>query len=141
MERVWKGSQFPAILSAKVKLFYTTCKTSFLYGCESWVLSLLMESKINAFAISCYKIMLGIKRQDCISNIAIYHVYSMTNTETLVYYVRKCQLDFLGHILRLQEEEPARRFVNIFFLNYKTKQKTKQNKYVKLLQGKPPELL
>ena len=55
--------------------------TIFLHGCESWVLSLDMESKINAFATSCYRIRLGIKRQDCISNIAI---YSMTNTESCV---------------------------------------------------------
>ena len=63
---------------------YTSASaTIFLYGCESWVLSLHMESKINAFATtSCYRIMLGIKRQDCISNIAI---YSMTNTEPLGY--------------------------------------------------------
>ena len=32
----------------------------------------------------------------------------MTNTEPLVYYVRKRQLGFLGHILHLPEEEPAR---------------------------------
>ena len=50
--------------------------------------------------------MLGI-RQDCIFNIAI---YSMTNTEPLLYYVRKCLLGFLEHILCLPEEEPARRY-------------------------------
>ena len=37
-------------------------------------------------------------------------IYSMINTEPLVYYVRKCQLSFLGHVLRLPEEEPARRY-------------------------------
>ena len=51
--------------------------------------------------------MLGIKWQDCISNSAI---YSMTITEPLGHYVRKCQLGFLGHILRLPEKEPARRY-------------------------------
>ena len=71
-ERLLKGSQLT--ISAKVKLFYT-CVTIFLYGCESWVLSLDRENKINTFATSCYRIMLGIKWQDCISNNAI---YSMT---------------------------------------------------------------
>ena len=60
--------------------------------CESWVLSLEMESKINAFTTSCYRITLGIKRQDCVSQQSY---YSMTNTEPLVYYVSKCQLGFL----------------------------------------------
>ena len=36
----------------------------------------------------------------------------MTNTEPLVYYVRKRQPDFLRHIPHLPEEEPARRFEN-----------------------------
>ena len=75
-------------ISAEGKLFYTTCVTILLYGCESWVIFPDTESKINAFATSCYRIMLGIKRQDCKSNIAI---YSMTNTEPLVNYVRKHQ--------------------------------------------------
>ena len=79
----------------------------FFYSSESWVLSLDIKSKINAIAASCYRIMLGMKLQDCISIIAI---HSMTNTEPLVYYVRKRQLGFLGHILRLLEEDPARRY-------------------------------
>ena len=57
-----------------------------------------MESEINVSASSCYMIMLNIKRKD-----------SMTNTEPLIYHVRNRQLRFLGHILRLPEEESARR--------------------------------
>ena len=34
----------------------------------------------------------------------------MTNTEPLIYHVRNYQLRFLGHILRLPEEEPASRY-------------------------------
>ena len=51
--------------------------------------------------------MFGIKLQDCISNNAI---FSITNTKHLVYYVRKCGLAFLGHILHFSEEKPARRY-------------------------------
>ena len=66
-----------------------------------------MESKINAFVISCDRIILGIKQYDFISNIAI---YSMTNTKPLVYHTRKRQLGFFGNILCLPEVEPARRY-------------------------------
>ena len=68
-----------------------------------------MESKINPFATSCYynRIILDVKRKDCVSNIII---YTMTNTEPFVHSMKKCQLDFLGHILRLSDEEPARRY-------------------------------
>ena len=51
LESLWNGSQIS--ISAKVKLFYTTWVTTFLYSCESWVLPLDMESKINAFTRSC----------------------------------------------------------------------------------------
>ena len=37
-------------------------------------------------------------------------MYTLTNTEPLVHLVRKRQLGFLGHILRLPEEEAARRY-------------------------------
>ena len=37
-------------------------------------------------------------------------IYSVTNTEPLIYHVRNRQLRFLGHILHLPEEEPASRY-------------------------------
>ena len=105
LERLWKCQQLP--ITTKVKLFKTTCVTILLYGCESWVISQDMESKINAFATSCYRIMLQIKRTDHIPNTTI---YDMTKTEPLINCVRNRQLRFLGHILRLPDEEPARRY-------------------------------
>ena len=89
LKRLWKGSQLS--ISAKVKLFCTTCVTIFLYGWGSWVLSLDMESKINAFSTFWYRNMLGIKRLDC-----IFANYSITSTEPLGYYVRRRQLGFLS---------------------------------------------
>ena len=88
-----------------VKLFNTTCVTILLYGCESWVISQDMENKINAFATSCYRVVLNIKRIDHVLNTT---VYSMTNTVPVIHMVRHRQLKFLGHILRMSKEEPAR---------------------------------
>ena len=34
----------------------------------------------------------------------------MTNTEPFIHHVRNCQFRFLGHILRLPEENPASRY-------------------------------
>ena len=63
LEQLWKSPHIS--ISTKVKLFNTTCVTILLYGCESWVISQDMENKINAFASSCYRVMLNIKRIDC----------------------------------------------------------------------------
>ena len=66
-----------------------------------------MENKINAFATSCYRVMLNIKRIDHVLNTT---VYSMINTLPLIHLVRHRQLKFLGHILRMSKEELARRY-------------------------------
>ena len=103
LERIWRS---PTIsIATKIRLFNSTCVTVFLYGCESWVISGNMENKINAFATSCYRIMLNIKRVDRVSNAKI---YALTNMEPLINLVRSRQLRFLGHILRMPDEEPSR---------------------------------
>ena len=102
LESLWKSLTIP--ISTKVKLFNTTCVTLLMYGCESWIISKDMEGKINAFATSCYRIMLNIKRVDRIPNTA---VYNMTDTTPLIRRIRTQQLKFLGHILRLPEDEPV----------------------------------
>ena len=66
-----------------------------------------MENKINAFTTSCYRVMLNIKSIDHVLNTT---VYSMTNTVHFFHLVRHRQLKFLGHILRMSKEEPARRY-------------------------------
>ena len=105
LEKIWRS---PSIsISTKIKLFNTTCVTVLLYGFESWVISGSMENKINAFATSCYRIMLNIKQLDCMSNEKIYH---MTDTHPLINTVRQRQLRFLVNILRMPDEEPCRRY-------------------------------
>ena len=79
----------------------STCVNILLYGCESWVISQDMENK---FATSCYRVLLNIKCIDHVLNT------TMTNTVSLIHLVRHHQLKFLGHILRMLKEEPARRY-------------------------------
>ena len=107
----WKPEHLrrcPSIsISTKIKLFNTTRVTVLLYGCESWVLSKAMESEINAFGTSCYRIMLDIKRIDRVSNATI---YDLTQAAPLVENVRTRQLRFLGHVLRLPGDEPCKEY-------------------------------
>ena len=133
LERLWRSSELP--ISTKIKLFHTTCVTILLYGCESWVLSQDMECKINAFATSSYRVMLNIKRRDYVSNTII---YSMTDTQPLVHCVRKRQLSFLGHVLRLPEEEPVRRYALYIPPHGKRRpgrRRTSYQSYIKRLLG------
>ena len=92
-------------LQQKSSCLILLCVTILFYGCESWVIYQDMENKINAFATSCYRVMLNIKRIDHVLNTT---VYSMTNTVPLIHLVRHRQLKFL--LLRMSKEEPARRY-------------------------------
>ena len=105
LERLWRSPDIT--ISTKVKLFNTTCVTVLLYGCESWVLTKAMENEINAYGTSCYRIMLGIKRIDRVTNAAI---YDLAQASPLVEKVRSRQLRFLGHVLRMPEDEPCKEY-------------------------------
>ena len=61
-------------------------------------------------------------------------VYSVINTEPLVYYVRKRQLGFFGHILRLPKEEPARRYALYVPSHGKTKPDRPRTSYITYIQ-------
>ncbi|KAI8509483.1 hypothetical protein Bbelb_133310 [Branchiostoma belcheri] len=105
LEKIWRSPSIST--SSKLKLFNTTCVTILLYGCESWVITGDMENKLNAFATSCYRVMLNIKRLDHVSNAWI---YKLTNTRPLITMVRQRQLRFLGHALRMPVGEPCRTY-------------------------------
>jgi len=65
------------------------------------------QSEINAFGTSCYRIMLNIKRIDRVSNAEI---YDLTQTAPLEENVRTRQLRFLGHVLRMPDDEPCKEY-------------------------------
>ena len=66
LEKLWRSKSTPTELN--VNLFKTTCLSILLYGCESWTLTQRLEDKLNSFATSCYRIMIGVKRLDFIRN-------------------------------------------------------------------------
>ena len=133
LEHLWKSPTIP--ISTKVKLFDTTCVTVLLYGCESWVISKDMENKINSFGTSCYRIMLNIKRVDRVPNTTI---YNLTETTPLVVRARIRQLKFIGHILRLPNDELAKEYALYVPSHGKRKpwrQRTLFPKYIQCFMG------
>ena len=133
LERLWRCPNIS--ISTKIKLFNTTCVTVLLYGCESWVLSKAVESEINGFGTSCYRIMLNIKRIDTVSNAKI---CDLTQTAALVENVRTRQLRFLGHVLRMPDDEPCKEYALYIPPNGKRKpgrQRTLFLRYIQHLLG------
>ena len=99
------------------------------------------ENKINSFGTSCYRIMLNIKGIDGVPNATI---YSLTETAPLIERVRLRQLRFLGHVLRLPENEPVREFAMYVPTHGRRKpgrQRTLFTNYIHCLLGDPDSLL
>jgi hypothetical protein len=103
----------------KMRLFDAACVSILLYGCESWLLSTELTNKLDVFARTCYRIMLGIKQKtDRLTNVELYK--RVGHQRPVHEIVRERQLRFTGHCLRLPAEEPA----NLYML-YEYKNNTK----------------
>ena len=66
---------------------------------------------MNTFKTRCFRIMLGIKRLDRVSN---QQIYETTSSSPLMTTVTLRQLKFLGHILRMDKNELIYIYVCIF---------------------------
>ena len=100
LERIWKSQSLP--LEMKLRLFDASCLSILLYGCESWTISESQASSLNSFATSCFRIMLGYKRMDKVTN---KHVLEIVHRPVLIDMIHKRQLGWLGHALRREPQE------------------------------------
>ncbi|CAF1276691.1 unnamed protein product [Adineta ricciae] len=107
MKNMWKSTTIP--IQLKTNIYKASCLSIFLFGCESWTITNKLEKVLNSFATSCYRIMLGIKRLDKVSNNTI---YGIVKQEPMVQRVQRRQLRFIGHCLRKNSNE----FINQYAL-------------------------
>jgi hypothetical protein len=66
-----------------------------------------MDIEINGFHTNCLRIILGIKRIDKVTNDEI---FSKSSSQPLTHTIRQRQLRYLGHALRMEDSEPAKKF-------------------------------
>ena len=104
VERLWRTTP----IKLKINLIKGACLSILLYGCEGWTLTKTLEDKLNSFTTSCYRIILGIKRVDFISN---EEVLKTVKQDLLIQLIQQRQLRFLGHILRKPENELVKSYV------------------------------
>ena len=70
LKKIWYSRT--TVLSLKIRIFQASCISILLYGSETWILTDRMKNQLDSFATSCYRIMLGIKRTDKITNEWLY---------------------------------------------------------------------
>lgn len=85
-------------------LFNATCLSVLLYGWETWVLTKALEEELDVFARKCYRTMLGIRQAD--AHMTNEELYRLTKQRPVSVTIRKRQLEFVGHCLRMEENEP-----------------------------------
>ena len=89
----------------KMRLFDAACISILLYGCESWALTAKQTQKLDVFARTCLRIMLGVNQADARMTNA--KLYKLTDSRPIAVIIRERQLQFIGHCLRMDAEEPA----------------------------------
>ena len=89
----------------KLRLFNAACVSVLLYGCECWLLNASSTKKLDVFARTCYRLILNIDQsEDHISNDQL---YKLVDQPAISDTIRKRQLQYVGHCLRMDPEEPA----------------------------------
>ncbi len=99
-----------ASIQLRMRFFNAACISILLYGCESWVLSEQQSNKLDVFARTCYRIMLGIRQSEVhMTNEQLYA--EADNQRPITETIRMRQLQFTGHCLRMPIDEPANIYV------------------------------
>jgi ribosomal 50S subunit-associated protein YjgA (DUF615 family) len=109
----------------RMRIFNAACVSILLYGCETWTLTQKLEEKLNIFVRKLYRIMLNVKQAE--AHMTNEELYKRAGQQPIAEEIRKRQLSFIGHILRMKPDEPA----NIYAL-YVSKVRSKNK------TGRPP---
>ena len=94
-----------------MRLFNASCISILLYGCESWTLNSKLANKIDIFVRKLYRIMLEVKQSE-VTYITNEQLYIIAGQQPISKEIRKRQLKFIGHCLRMDPTEPANIYTN-----------------------------
>ena len=106
MEKIWKANHI--LIKLKASIFEAAVVPILLYGSETWIVSSEMKNKLNAFATTCYRMWLGIKPLDKVTN---EEIYRRVEQKPIMSKLHQRQLSWVGHTLRRADREPAKIFI------------------------------
>ena len=88
-------------LQTKLKVYNAVVMPSLLYACETWTVYSRHYRKLNHFHLGCLRKLLKIKWQDHIPDTEVLERANMNSVYTML---RKTQLRWAGHVVRMPEE-------------------------------------
>ncbi len=89
-----------------MRIFNAFINSVFLYNSELWTLTKKLENEIDVFQRHLLRRILKIKLKDQVKNTKI---YQLTETTPWSRKIKERRLKWLGHLLRLPTETPARK--------------------------------
>ena len=95
-------------IELKTNIFEAACVSILLDGCESWVITEKLASSPNSYATNCYRIMLGIKRLDKVSNKTL---YEKVGKHQFTHEIQRRKLRFVDHSLRRDKNDLINKYV------------------------------
>ena len=97
---IWRDRNIS--LASKVMLMRTLILSTFLYACESWILTAEIERRIQALEMRCYRRLLNISYKDHLTNEEVCHrIQNAVGVyDDLLTMVKKRKLRWHGHISR-----------------------------------------
>ena len=73
-------------MKIKISLFNAGCIPILLYGCETWVLNASQSTKLDVFARTCYRMMLGFRQSK--AHMTNNELYKLVNTRQINAIIR-----------------------------------------------------
>ena len=110
LEKIFKSRTISE--KTKIKVFQAYINSVFLYHSELWILTNKLEKKIDSFQRRLLRNALGFHYPKIIRNEDLYKKIIPWSKR-----IRKRRLSWLGHLLRLNEETPVRKALNIYCEN------------------------
>lgn len=97
--------------NSKIRVFNVYVKSVFMYNSELWTLSKKLENDIDIFQRRLLRQILKIHYPDIISN---ENLYKKAKQKPWSDIIRKRRLSWIGHLLRLPENTPARQALKTY---------------------------
>ena len=116
----------------KIKTFNTYSASIFLYNSETWAIDKSIEDIVNKFQRKQIRHILKIYYPKIIRNEDIYNKYKI---EPWNITIKRRRLKFIGHILRLNYQTPARKAITECFSEYKLKRGRPKTTWVRTIHN------
>ena len=99
IDKVWQNHKLT--IKTKVRVYETCVIPVLLYGSECWTLYSYQERKLNSFHMRCLRKIMGISRQDKVSNNKVLQLSEISSIHDLT---RRNRLRWLGHLSRMSDD-------------------------------------